>query len=451
MLGTASLTPLDLASDAPIGLYAGTEANRALYVRTTDAPRGELVNIGPSGETVPAAPKGVLVKHGTAVVFSTLEATPRIIERDLTTGTSTVRLSGADLLDASEDGNVITYSRALANAGRPAGTKPLPDDKRAPAEFAVGYQVGSGPARVVDVTRGEQLRTGDPTLEIPEHTYWKATTPLDLQVSQTGGRYSLVLSLGSVNTNYPYQDGEFRRLSADGSTVLDSYSSQISITSLLADPVSGAYTTIRSSHASSGTYNQAAIVDGSGRRIELSTGSAAPQQFVKAIPTNAGAGAVFTAFNRDAEGLSGAWAIDELGAPGVDATPWLDLPRSGDTIDSPALKADVKWLNYPDTSVPPTPVAGALADYAAVTVKTTGNSAASIAFTPAPQGKIAAKSVRANLTFLGFELWSRSLAKPGTINLPGIPPYFPFLATTVKVTLADGTALTKSTALSRTR
>lgn len=450
-IGTGS--PLDLANDAPISLESASGAG--LVVRSPANPDGTFVSIGPSGTGVPISGTARLVRNGTAVIFATTERPTRIIERDLTTGTSTVRLTGATLLDASEDGKVITWQRSTGEITRPAGSAPIPGDPTAGTTgVAVGYQVAGAEPRVVDVTHYAQQRLGNPSTTCPEQVGANVTTPVSLDVSQDGAaaRYTLVLGTAFKSAWYPFTSHQYSRLTSSGDPlVIATDDTQTSVAHVTTDPVSGAYTVVTDNHGSYPTYNVAKVVgdDGTSHALAIAPTDTpnTAALFTTAAPFARGAGAAFTAI--PAVGTqSGTWLDDGFGAVGTSTTPWLGLPREGDAVDSAATKADTAFISC---GVVTAPVAGTIADYAPLTVKTTGNSAGSIAFTKAPAGKIAAKSLTVSVSWFGLQLSTRTTTTDGTVTLPAIVPGVSGFKATERVTLTNGTVVSASTALRRTR
>lgn len=451
-LPQGTLISLDLADHAPIAL--GTDVTSgSLYVRTLQAPRGTIASIGPDGKSVPAS-TGKLVQNGAALVFSTTERPARIIKRDLATGTSTVLMTGATLLDASEDGRVITYLRQLPNVGRPAGSTPVDGDPGpATSGQAVGYLVAGGQPHVVSVTKWRERAVGELSGTCPTKVEVDVTTPLDLKVSQrgqAGGSYSLILTTSDQRGGgYPFAATTITRLSATSGATIVSTDGQTTNATISPDPVSGAAGVIVNDKANGYPLaNDARIVEPSGavERLAIpapegSTDTAA--FFRKALPFNAGAGVAFTATSRAANAT---WtSIDESLTPGADTTPWTELPRAVDAVDGAGTKIDATWA---ECEAPP---AGTFSEYVGLALKTSGSSAGLFTVTSSPAGRLKAASYRAAITWNGLALWRRSGAADATVRLPWIPAGLPGLKLTIAVTLADGTVLSQSTALRRTR
>ncbi len=155
----STATPLALADRAAVVLERTPGGQ--LQVRGAGG-EPQLVNLGPDNLAVPAGP-AKLVRNGQAVIFQTTQSPVRIIERDLETSTSTVRAEGRSLLDASEDGRIITWIRQVTAAVPPPGRVVAPG---APAGVtangtAVGYTVDDQAPRTVGVSSWTQSPTPD--------------------------------------------------------------------------------------------------------------------------------------------------------------------------------------------------------------------------------------------------------------------------------------------------
>lgn len=451
-LPQATSTSIDLADRAPIALGKDF-TNGILYVRTAQAPRGTVASIGPDGTSVPAA-TGKLVQNGSALIFSTTERPSRIIKRDLAAGTSTVLMTGVTLLDASEDGKVITFMRGVPVAKRPSGSTPISGDPGAWwVSPAVGYQVGLDAPRIVAVQKiSERAPGGEPVVGCPASVELQTTTPNDLQISQDGsqgGQYSLVLSSSfKPYGGYPFSLTTIERLTADGRETIATSDGQRTNVSVRVDPVSGAYARILDDKANGfPLVNRAGIVAPDGTATTLSVlppeGSTdTAGRISTAIPFGGGAGAVYFGTAR-ADGSTWTYAVDGLPTGGT--TAWQTLPRTADRLDSSALTAEVEFAQC-------TPVAGTFDDYVGLDLTTTGNSAGTVGIGATPSGKIPAVSSRASIAWYGVPIWSKSSSQgPAFYRLPGIPAGLPGFKLTVQVKLADGTVLSRSTALRRTR
>lgn len=451
-LPMSTTAPVDLADRAPIALGRDF-TNGNLFLRTLQAPRGTVANIGPEGTTVPAS-TGKLVQNGSVLIFSTTERPGRIIKRDLAAGTSTVLMSGATLLDASEDGRVISYVRQLPGVSRPAGSTPIEGDP-GPSKTgqAVGYQVDGGAPHVVATTRWRERAVGELSGTCPTLVEVDTTTPTDLKISQRGqqgGTYSLVLTTADQRGGgYPFTATTIARLNATGAATIITSDGQTTGASINVDPVSGAAGVILSDKANGfPLVNSARVIEPSGAQVPLTipapegstdTGAA----FSNALPFNGGASVAFTARSRAANAT---WAyVDDSLTPGTDQTPWTTLPRSIDPVDGASTKIAATWA---DCTPPP---AGTFGEYVGFALKTTGSSAGFFTVTSSPAGRLKAESYRAAITWGGLTAWRRSGAADATVFLPSIPVGLPGLKLTVSVKLTDGTVLTQSVALRRTR
>lgn len=440
VLPASTRTPVDLADRAPVSLEK-TDAG-ALYLRTTAAPAGAAIGIDEKGASVPVA-TARLVRNGAAVIFGTSEATPRIIERDLATGQSTVRLMGASLLDASEDGNVVTWLRHLPSVSRPAGAALSGDP--APLEGdAVGYQLKGTAPRVVDTTHYTQRPSGQ-SGTCPTWVNGLRLTPYMLAVSQDGdgGRYTLMLGGYQWSDSYPFRSANYSRILETGSTLLVHSDGQVFWSWVTTDPHSGAYVTYTNAHFAQG-YNTAVLTadDGTTQRI-------GPSYVADAIPFARGEAIAATGaelvYNRPPwEAVVGTWFTDGLPAVGESTTPWLTLPRASDPVDGPATKVDASWEIC--AGVP-----GVAADYAPITLATAGSAAGKVGVALTPIGKVPAKAVSATVSWFGIPLWSRTAKSTGSLSLPSIPAGLAGFKLTVKITLTNGTVLSEAATLRRTR
>ncbi len=456
-------TPLALADRAPrvlVELEGGALVVRDL-VAGTEQPAS--VDVGGDALKLALGGRAELIDNGQTVLFTPAGGEPRIVQRDLASGTSATRLPNAALLDASEDGDVITFSRTLDPATRPAGSAAPPDAQSVIAGYAVGYQLDGQLARLVE--RSTATETFIPFFDTGACSERRAeisatTRPYDLQISQNGsGQYALYLSRAVARGSEVFQGGHtvIDRVTSSGTTLLVDSGNPSVNDRLGVDPVSGAYTLIHTTHGSSPLWNTATLVaqDGTSRvlgvlPVEGPGGSSDTVGFtLTALPVNGGAGAVYQASPRTADQFRsrpGVYA-DTAAAPGPSAgTPWLTLPRSVDAVASGAEQPTVTWADCGPVVAPPT-----IADYAAATLKTTGNSAGSVAVTTAPSGKAKATSVTASITWLGFPVYTRRVTADTTVKLPAIPVGIGGFKLTLQAKLADGTTVRSTTALRRTR
>ncbi|MBO9531393.1 MAG: hypothetical protein J7513_00260 [Solirubrobacteraceae bacterium] len=463
------LTPLDLASSSRRVLLSRPNADGTTSLTRYDLERtsGSVLwldaNIGPGNTSVPWGGHAKLVRDGAAVVFDTAEPTPRIIEFAFgAPGGGVVRMTGATLLDASEDGRVITYRRELPVQRRPAGQAPLPQDREI-GGAAVGYQVTGEAPRIVAASTAVQsyvegLDTGACELRTAE---WHATTPTGLQVSQDGTRnaYALYLRTAHADTSYGSYDVVSRVTGGGLSTLADAGNPSRRV-ELFPDPISGAYGLVTTAKPNGPVLNTPQLVgaDGAARALGVVPvpgpgGSYDDSGFyTRIVPTGRGASAIYGAVpvTRDPSLSRPTIYVNSGDALSADnpLSAWLDLPRAADRPDGAAIATDVTWAQCDEA---PAPVAGTFDDYARFTLRATGNSAGTLWFTAAPDGVIAASSLKASISWLGLQLWSRTLTRDGVIRLPAIPAGISGLRGTAMFTLADGAVLRASTPLRRTR
>lgn len=453
-------TPLAIADRAPITLE---RTPGGLVVRSAERPDGEFVSVGPDGIGVPAG-AAELVQNGTAVIFGTTESgRPRILRRDLTSDTTTVLLdTRASLLDASEDGKVVTWQR-VARIVTPDRTSPAIPQLRGSDGYVVGYAVAGESPRAVATTKLTERRTGDPRPVCPDFTTVDRTDPIGLQISQdgaAGGRYALTLQTQSINGNYPFSAIAYQQIGAGDAVALGAADSQTSQVYVFADPVSGAYVRRFDSKGSSGGANSGAVGRPGGPLVGLDIPSSVPGietgvgTLVSGVPTRAGAGAVFSTAPRDT-GLISAYAYDgpAIDPAIVDATPWTALPRSG---DQSAQDAQLETSFLPACQAGP-PVAAPAAAYAQIVLGGSPNQFASVFISGTPAGNtIPATSVKATVSWYGLTTWSssRTLKTPtatGLIRVPDVPAGVPGFKLTVVVTLENGAKLTQSVPMRRAR
>lgn len=459
---------VDVADTARKALYETTspsgERSLTLYNLERSGANDLLIsaNIGPDRMPVPWGGHAKLVRNGAAVIFDTAESTPRIIEFTFGSGAAVVRVSGATLLDASEDGTLVTYRRQLAAVSRPAGQVGLTGDRADIGGSSVGYQLsGQAPRIAATTTAVQSYVTGfgagacDTRL-----TEWRTSTPTNLQVSQRGdGTYALYLS-SQVSTSSYDSHGVIERLTAAGTSALADAGNPSRRVELFPDPVSGAYALVTTAKPNGPVLNTPSFVaaDGTARALGVipvpgAGGSYDDSGFyTRLVAIGGGASVIYGAVpvTRDSSLARPTVYATDGAAPTGDnpQTAWLTLPRSGDATDAATSTPDVTWAQCEDA---PAAVAGAFGDYATFASQTTGNSAGALAFTTAPVGLIAATSVKASITWLGLPLWSRTLSHDGTIRLPAIPAGLGGLRGTAVITLADGTVLRASTVLRRAR
>lgn len=424
-------TPLDLASNAPKVLY---NAGGKLYVKDAfgTAP-GTLVSLNPAGAAI-EAPTGQLVRGGNEVVFFP-GTTGGLHTIEVGASASTLRIARATSGTASEDGRVLTYVAPLPPEPRPAGLKAR-NAKAAVGGSLLAYSVDGAAPRLLGVTKVEE-RLGAPSGAITCATntaYYKTTTPTLAAFSQdglAGGRYQFVPSTRTSDTLY------------------DTWP-VISYTDTFQDPVSGAYGSVFTTHGGAPTFNSPRITNEAGATAELFYPPSLPQQTIdagfasRALPFSRGAGAILVGQPRGGA-PAGTFVVEGLPTGGESVIAWQELPRAEDPLVTGQEQVEASWATCQD------PVPPAATDYVTITPSATGNSAGKITTNLMPAGQPPAKSVTATVSWYGIRTWSRTSTTSGVITLPSIPVGLPGFKVTVKLPLADGTTVTTSTALRRTR
>lgn len=370
-----------------------------------------------------------LAKNG-HVAFSVTQtdgAPTSIVERDLDTGSVKTRVTGIDfpqLLSASEDGRVITFLSQLPTGGH-----------------AVSYQVDGQAPRVVDRFTVSATWVSTTPACADRLRAFRSSEPQDLQVVEDGdaARYAFVIKrqLGTFTRpgdDPPVTSYETVRLRADGSAEQIGTASASTYADVIAlDRYSSAY-------LATGPLGTGGIMhadDGSTWTLPQ-----APDQYTNG--PIAARGAVAFQSGR-VQGDTGedlvAYVID---GPQVGATQsgvFTTLPRAGDPELTPSTAATY--------AIPACP--GVIADYATITPKSSGNSAGTVTYTPQPDAKLAAKSLKVTVSWFGIPIWVRSAGSATTVNLPAIVPGLSGFVATARVTLADSSVLSTSAALRRTR
>lgn len=446
---------LDLASHALASLQRS--ADGYLFVRSLQ-PDGSglerLVSVDPAGLPIRAT-SAVLARDAKTVFFTTAGAAPRIIERDLTTDTSTVRMTNASLLDASEDGQVITFSRELPPIARPSGAAIVGQPAVPLPSRAIGYQVAGSAPRLVDQTHYAQRASGEIVGGCPTSVTDQLRQVVDLQVSQDGegGQYMLTKVSTDTTKGGALSPTIVTRLGAGAATDVyrsDQATGNVAVTT---DPVSGAYV-LNISPRLSGWISSARMTADDGRTVALpapstSVPAGATAQYLNVIPFSRGAGAaselrIWSMPTGPLDDRSGAWVDDALGEVGPSTTPWTELPNASDPLLTAGLATDQRWVTCAG-------IVGTPADYAPIQVVTTGNSAGSVAVKTTPYGKVPAVRVTATVRWYGLPIWQRTATAPTTLRLPALLPGMPGYSADVKITLTDGTVLNESVGLRRTR
>lgn len=449
---SATADAIDLARAAPKALIA---SDGKLTVRdlTVGASSDAAANVGPDGTPVMAlADSATLVQDGRTVIFQTATAPKRIIARDLEAGSSTVLLEDAALQDASEDGRVITWSRALAPQLRPFGTPLASDPPGGVTGLAVGYVIDGGAARIVSRSEWEQrlwTASGDNVCANGSATAsgWYRNDPTALQVSQDGaaGRYAFLLqTISSADSSPPYTRQHWQRVGAGEPLTLFDNNYQRTVWSIRSDPESGAFRYSQTWHGPS--YNAAAIVADDGTKREIipsATGGHGPWQTTSSLVFGRGTGFLTYGGSFGPSVTPALFVDDDLGPVGPSTTPWTTLPRGADLVfDEYTGQARVKWALCAEP--------GRWSDYAGVVAPMTRNSAGIVWFTQAPGTRIPAKTLQIQVKWLGIRLWSRTV-EYGPVTLPSILPFVPGYTASLRVTLADGATVSGSVPLWRSR
>lgn len=397
-------TALDLADRAPrVLLWRG---NR-LSVFDLTSGTTTVASLGPDGAAL-SAERGQLVRNGTAVIFETKENVPRIVQRDLPSATSTVRVStGADLRAASEDGRVVTWYRNLQRVQRPATSTPHRDDPfGGVTATAVGYQVWGDAPRVLQRSSFVQTRL-DPTPTSCEASRLGGieVIPNELQVAQNGaGGY--LLAAGSYKRVLP--QGTFY----ERTTMVDAAG-----TRNVQDTETGALLGRTLDPRSARWSWKGVLYSSAGIAYPLGGGEATS----RIVAMVGRAGAVYGVTASAARGPEVFY--NDLGGaqPGVTSGQWIALPRPGDPVDDAATAGESTWVECGvQEPPPPADTRGTFADYAKITVKTSGSSAGSVAVNLSPAGKLAAWSANARVSWLGVQLSNQLATSSQTITLPSI-------------------------------
>lgn len=433
----------DVAADAPRVLASGD----GLLVHDLAAGTKTTVNVDNAGESI-GFDRAVLVRNGRSVIFDGSDPEtwePAILERNLDTGKTTIRVSGASLRHASEDGRIITWMRSLPNETRPAGTAPIAGEPASVSGLAVGYSVDGGPPRLLARSSWKQIRIGDTSGQCTDGPVdANVTTPVDLRVSQegdAGGRYLLTLSTRKRTAGYPHEVLETTRFGQ--STSLLGTTTESASTELFTDPVSPALlktTTIRGA----ALWNTGAVTDSAGSEWDVTyPAPAGPSTDTlgltrRGIPVQNGGGLIYSGTPR-ATGESGVY--EDLGRSTPTGAPtgdWTALPRTAHVLDSASQRIDAEWV---DCNPPAALPRGSFSDYVTLTTFNRGPRSGTATIRFAPQGKLAVTSATVRTSWFGIQISSKTLKAPGTITLPSIVPYLPGYRAEVRVNFPAGSPL----------
>lgn len=371
-----------------------------------------------TGATV-SSDRAVLVRDGRDVIFSTgTGAATRILDRDLQAGTTRLRLSGYDLLDASEDDRVITWRRQLAPAQRPANTRPTTTDPAGGAAGqAVGYAVDGSAPRVLRRTQWREVDYGATPGTCQQRAYTITSEEfLSLQVQQdaTNGRYAFLLATRNINPQIPHEQTTWSTIDATGDRAFLVGEQGYSYASSIVDPVSGAYSQVYG--YADGVIRGHGILfpdDGHDRDVHI-PGPGEQNDLNSAqsvIPTDRGASAIVESTNPAGTSEVHAFASGETNGP--TQREWITAPRTTDTLDSPSLTPAAEWINCPNP--------GVFSDYVTFAPNPGRSRTVAVTMQYPPLGIIPQSYVRANVTWLGLTVWTRTFTKPGTFNTPALP------------------------------
>lgn len=426
-------TALDLADRAPrVLLWRGNK----LSVFDLATGKTTVASLGPSGEEL-STERGQLVRNGTAVIFVTKENVARIVEHDLITRTSTVRVAtDVDLRFASEDGRVVTWFRTLPRAQRPATSIPHRNDPYGGVTAtAVGYQVSGDAPRVLQRSSFVQTRLdAAPTSCESSRLGGIEVIPNELQVAQNGaGGY--LLAAGSYKRVLP--QGTFY----ERTTIVDA-----SGTRNVQDTETGTLLGRTLDPRSARWSWKGVLYSSAGIAYPLGGGDATS----RIVPMVGRAGAIYGVAASATRGPEVFY--NDLGGaqPGVTSSQWIALPRPGDAVDSAATAGESTWVECGvQEPPPPADTRGTFADYAKISVKTSGNSAGSVAVNLTPAGKLAAWSANARVSWLGMQLSNQLATRSQTITLPSIPAWISGYRVDVAVNFQGYAPLTGGATLRR--
>lgn len=412
-------TPLDLADHSPRVLI---QRGHDLFVDDLDAGTSTLVNFDETGQWVSTIGRGKLVEDGRRVIFNAVD-TPfsRILSRNLATETTTVRVTNGGLLrDASEDGRVVTYLRPLPRAYRPALLAKHPDDPPAGVVGAVvGYQIIGAAPRVVTATVFSQSQpaTNDQATCLATPLSTTDGTPVDLRISQDGDapRYRLT-TIGRANLSWrvPVYDpagGYFATDTVDGGdTSTGSYAIGV-------DPRSAASSTRNGPLPGPPVTTSVTVDDDRAAHWFLTGFHIWLVNLAPVIPVQRGAAVLYSGQWPDGTWTTWLEQARPAVAAGTTATDFSSLADRY-SADGPSVGLKPNWA-FCGPAVPK----GAPADYAAITPRSSGTSAGSVAVTLAPAGKSPARYVDLTLRLAGIQVWSRHVTASSTAVLPQILPW----------------------------
>jgi hypothetical protein len=455
---------LDRTAGTTIPVPAGAEAlaDRSPRVllrdgtgyRVYDAATGTIVlaTLNENTDPVPAS-KAVLVRDGQSVIFETTAGgSTRTLERDLSTATTTERLSGVQFLDASEDGHVVTYQRALPPTFRPAGQQALKGDPAGGIPgTAVGYRVDQGTPRIVNRTSWSQTTLDLGAAQCNARNYvWNTSEPFDLDVIQNGATGTYGFKLRTHQTSVYSTPGDtdlttwlYGNPSAFPSFVDRTAESTISITQ---DPVSAAYGfSVEFSEDGVLGRGHGHLIGGDGQSRDLpnigeieATGADVGRTV---LPVRSGADAVFDAL--PVGGTRGVYLAESGQPSGPNPNGWRTLPSSADSVDTAALRADARYANCQ--------YAGAITDYVKVSPAAGTSRVQKVTYTPYLTEQISASLLTARITWFGVTVWSRTFNRPGTFSTPALPRGVAGFKLGLSVRLTDGPPIATSLPLEPVR
>lgn len=414
-----------LADRSPRVLIKGADGYRVLDTATGTL---LLATLDESTDAVPAtAPQ--LVRDGRSVIFQTgTGAAARILERRLDTATTVVRGTGVTLLHASEDAHVVTWSRPLPPAFRPAGQVPLAaDPPQGVPGVAVGYTVDAQAPRVLRTTNWSQAPVANFLGLCTRRTYAESTLePLDLTVVQDGdaGKYAFAITYRSVG--YPGSSAETivtSLVNAAGEQQALGAPVVVETADFAFDPVSSAHSFVVRFREADGSLSRGHgyLFGDDASRTELGLnldqygGATGPTDVDTVVPVLRGAGAIADASENGTP--RAVYAFPGATSP-VAPSPngWLTLPRSADPLDGSSIRPAAQYA----VCLPP----GPFSSYVQVAPATNAQRTRVVRFTPDPSPAEYAQAslLTAKVTWLGVPVWQRTFRNnPGTFTTPALP------------------------------